>query len=793
MQTVADITTELRAWLKRPVFLPVRQMGVRSLGMWPFIGLVVLLAWLMGLSLGAIPEHLYEGEIAPYDIRADRQYVLIDEAATAKRRADALAQTRSVYDYDTEAGAQLPQRVREAFVDIRAKWAVQQFEAGREPAAETLAGWRTEFERALGLRLSDAQWEALRGLRFGEDLETQVVTSLVDVAAVPLVSNVAPLQQERELGIVLRKIAARNGQQTVTEEIWQGIQLDQVMAVDVARERIALPRHGRVIRELVTALIQPNCAPNLLETDVRRSRVAQDVTPVAETVKAGEMIVRRGEPYTVRQVWVMREIQRQKTSGAWPLQSAGYALFVAVLLLLLHTFGVRHVRKYRHTRNDLFFLGSVLVVMVLVLRAGAFLSEALAAGLPLPIPRLSYYYFIPVAAGGMIIRFLLNSETALLFLVALAGLAGILFPHDPSFTAYTFAVNLAGATAIAYADKRSSIIRAGLLTGLVAACVVAAIHFMRAGAVGEVLSAGTLAWHMSMAMGGAAFAAILLLALTPVAESLFGYTSDIKLLELANLNHPLLRELVIRAPGTYHHSHLVGILAEAAAGAIGSNPLLARVGAYYHDIGKIKKPMYFTENVKGVSPHERLNPHMSALIIASHVKEGMELARNAHLPQTIIDMIPQHHGTKMIGYFFERARELATPGMGEIDEKDFRYPGPKPQSREAGLLLLADGVEGAVRALKEKSPTRIQQTVDSIINKSFAEGQLDECELTLKDLHATSRAFTRILLGIYHQRIEYPREALALRNRDVQVVEAGDDTEHPDTTRTDPTPISGAS
>ena len=261
-----------------------------------------------------------------------------------------------------------------------------------------------------------------------------------------------------------------------------------------------------------------------------------------------------------------------------------------------------------------------------------------------------------------------------------------------------------------------------------------------------------------MAFLGGVGCAVYVMIGAPIVESISGYTSDIKLLELANLNHPLLRELIVRAPGTYHHSHLVGILAEAAAEAIGANSLLVRVGAYYHDVGKIKKPQYFIENSRnGENKHEKLSPYMSALIVSAHVKDGLEMAMGAGIPKVISDMIPQHHGTRLISYFYEKARQMKDPEIEKVDEKDFCYPGPKPQTREAAILMLADVTEASVRALKEKSTTRIRQTVQHAINDIFAESQLDQCDLTLRDLNDIAESFVRILLGIYHQRIEYPK------------------------------------
>jgi putative nucleotidyltransferase with HDIG domain len=245
--------------------------------------------------------------------------------------------------------------------------------------------------------------------------------------------------------------------------------------------------------------------------------------------------------------------------------------------------------------------------------------------------------------------------------------------------------------------------------------------------------------------------------LIPVIETLFQYTTDIKLLELANLNTPILRELLVKAPGTYHHSVIVGNLVETAAESINANPLLARVAAYYHDIGKASKPLYFIENQGGEeNRHDKLTPSMSALILISHIKDGAEQAREKHLGQPIIDIIRQHHGTALIKFFYERAKSQAAATGQAIEEKDFRYPGPKPQTREAGIVMLADCVEAASRTLVNPTPDRIQGMVQKLINNIFIDGQLNECELTLNNLHEIAKSFNCVLNGMFHHRIDYP-------------------------------------
>ena len=235
----------------------------------------------------------------------------------------------------------------------------------------------------------------------------------------------------------------------------------------------------------------------------------------------------------------------------------------------------------------------------------------------------------------------------------------------------------------------------------------------------------------------------------------FAYTTGIKLLELANLDRPILRKLMLEAPGTYHHSVIVASMGEAAAATIGANPLLAKVSGYYHDIGKIKKPLYFIENqAGGKNRHDKLAPSMSSLILTSHVRDGVEIAKRDKLGKAIVDIIQQHHGTSLIAYFYEKAKKLK--GEGVVNVEHFRYPGPKPQTKEAGLVLLADSVEAASRTLENPTPARIKGLVQKIINNAFLDGQLDESELTLKDLNKIAESFNKILNGIYHHRIEYP-------------------------------------
>ena len=316
--------------------------------------------------------------------------------------------------------------------------------------------------------------------------------------------------------------------------------------------------------------------------------------------------------------------------------------------------------------------------------------------------------------------------------------------------------SIVGAHSVARCEQRSRLLKGGLLVGLTNLLLI----FFQGMSTARFFEADVV-YGLFMGFIGGIAAGIIVVGITQVVESIFGYTTDIKLLELANLDQPILKELLMSAPGTYHHSIIVGNLAEAGAKAISVNPLLARVSAYYHDIGKITKPQYFVENqMTRNNRHDKLTPSMSSLILVSHVKEGIETAKEHRLGNKIIDIIKQHHGTRLINFFYQRAKEQEKPGGQEVDERDFRYLGPKPQTKEAGLVMLSDAVEAASRSLDDPTPARLQGLVQKIINDIFIDGQLDECELTLKDLNAIAKIFTIVLNAIHHQRIEYPEPQL---------------------------------
>ncbi len=369
--------------------------------------------------------------------------------------------------------------------------------------------------------------------------------------------------------------------------------------------------------------------------------------------------------------------------------------------------------------------------------------------------------YIPTAAAAMLTMLLFN-DLELAFLMALTSslLVVLIGGEGMGMMLTLFLGSLIGVYSVREARTRGQIIGAGLFVSLIQVICFTLSHFdLQRIMTGEF---GTQFLYPLTVNGF--IAAFVVMATLKIFEYLFGVLTNFSLLELSDFNHPLLKKMILEAPGTYHHSLVVSNLAEAASDAIGANALLARVGAYYHDIGKLVKPEYFTENQIGMSnKHDNIEPSVSRLVILNHVKEGMDLARKYKLSQTIIDFIPQHHGTSLMHYFYQRALEEAQDSTA-VKEEDFRYPGPKPQTKEAAIIMLADSSEGATRSLDEATQANIEETVKKIINNKFIDGQLDECLLTLAEINKISLTFSRVLGAMYHSRVKYSEKRNGSKN-----------------------------
>ena len=736
------------------------------------LALLALLLTFVIVPKGAfVPEYEVPGEIAGRDIKAQRDLLIEDAPLTQAKREEARQEILPLYDLDAEAGKNALARLRRALLEIikTAQLRRQPSDAPRALGAETLPA-PTDSEKPwqvigsiLGFELSAEEYQVLRNLEPELNVDG-LHQQLLEIFTRPLVANSELFRADLQRGIVVRTLASQ--QEKVYQQLPEVLGLSEALGASdpLLKQTPGIKREQRrVLLSVLQRLIRPSLTYNQQETEQRRQKAYAEVTPVLFQVKKGEMIVREGERVSAVQIAklrALREIGRDNHSFEI---AAGMLLCILVFFAAAHRFVQSSVRKYNPDIRDLLFLTSITLLYFVLVKLSLLIATGLASTVEF-IDGSSYYYVIPFAVGAMLVRIVLNSETALIFTVCIAWLTGILFGNSLFITIYVLAANLIGAHGVRHCKERSHLYRAGLWVAAVNVGMILGLHLM----AGRPLDVQLL-YKLALGLTGGLLSAVVVNGVIPLIETLFKYTTDIKLLELANMNSPVLRELMVQAPGTYHHSMIVGSLVESAAEEIGANPLLARVGAYYHDIGKIKKPLYFIENSGGQrNKHDKLAPSMSALVLTSHVKDGVELAREHRLGLPIINIIREHHGTALIKFFYDRAKSLSDPEVEQVDERDYRYHGPKPQSREAALIMLADAVEAASRTLTEPTSARIKGMVKKLINNIFIDGQLDECNLTFKDLHLIARSFNRILGGIFHNRIDYPEPVHIVREKKVE-------------------------
>ena len=719
--------------------------------------LMVLLAVLLTVIIipkgGFVPGYYSPGDVASRDIKAPRDLLIPDLPLTENKRQEAAQAILPLYDFDPRGGTELAERVLALLAHNGSQ--AEQNEAGGEPAKDG--------DRALLAELSADQIALMARMAQRPGINILLKRTLQPIMARPIVGNLQVFQAGWEGGIVVRDLVSQDEQTLQDESKVAGIgDAQALLAASLQKSSDWEPAEGKMLLSLAKKLMRPNLTFNQNETEDRRRKAREEVTPVLFQVKKGEMVVREGERVTEDQIRKLKALRGVRGGRRGLLNGLGLLIGILLLLFVGHRYAKRNITKYRPNTRDLLFLVLVFVGLFVLVKLAIFICTAMETAFPY-VDSTSYYYAFPFAVGAMLVRIVLNSEVALIFALTFAALVGVMFGNNLFITIYALVGSLTAAHFVRHCMERSTLYQAGLQLSLVNVLLVLSIHLM----AGHDLNMQLL-YKVGFGLAGGFFCAVLVTGLIPLAESLFKYTTDIKLLELANMNTPVLRELMIQAPGTYHHSIIVGNLAEAAAETIGANPLMARVAAYYHDIGKIRKPLYFVENIGSQeNRHDKLAPSMSALILMAHVKDGVDAARENKLGQTLVDIIRQHHGTALIKYFYDKAKSQADPEMQQVDECDYRYPGPKPQTREAALIMLADAVEAASRTLTDPTPARIQGMVQKIINNIFIDGQLDECELTLKDLHNIAKSFIRILSGIFHHRIDYPEPVHKEREKDL--------------------------
>jgi putative nucleotidyltransferase with HDIG domain len=701
-------------------------------------------------------------------LKANRDYDVLDPDTTAEKREEAARSVWPVYDYDGGAAETLQRRIADAFAGGREALLQykRQFPAKAQRLSsakldketfEFLLSQRDEFWKAMQAVVDDEEYLEIARGGFDPAVEraAQRLAGLAQAGFV--VEESALLAADRERGIVVRTVAGPPKAETAVRDIERIRDLARARSEveKLAGDQLGeLPsRSAHAVAALVRRALRPNLAYDDAETRRREAEKRTQVKDALLLIKKGEKIIGDGEQITKTHLLIFHALLAAGRAGGTEQVRWGGGLFAALVCASMFEFGRRNVRRFRGRSRDVILLAGVLVAQLLLVRgalAGAeLLHDVLRDALPAQVADYVAQALpaaAPFALGSLLVRFLLTSEAALIWTAAFAPLCGLLAGGSLPVAVAALVGGVVAADRIGHAGSKSAVFRAGLFTGLATAIVFSAFALFQ----GRLFSWETLASAMGGVVGGALLIPLLALLFSPLLEALFGYVTDIELRKLASFNHPVLKDLIVQAPGTYHHAILIGKLVEAAAVEIGANPLLARVGAYYHDIGKGKNPLYFGENQKGENRHDELAPRESAYLILRHVSDGVAIAKVAKLPRKVVDFILQHHGTRLIGHFFHRAKDEAErKGAPPPVEADFRYLGPKPQTREAALVMIADMVVALSRSLTSAAPEKLKQLVDGGIQATVAEGQLDECEITLRDLEQTAASFVRSLQLLY--------------------------------------------
>ncbi|MGM0369688.1 MAG: HD family phosphohydrolase [Bacillota bacterium] len=666
------------------------------------IWLVVVLILLAGIvTIDLLPNKLQVGQVSEKDIKAPKTVTYIDQDQKAKQEAKLAAEIDKQYQKDEVILERIIAK-NNNFFSIVTKIKKEDLKM-KEKIAKTK-------ERS-NLDLTDKE------IKYLLDSDLQVINNIKETS-----------------------------KQLLTKYLDKGVKSDQIdtIKLDLAEEvqELELPELSKsIITSLAQQLMEPNLLYDQQKTEKKKNLAKEsiDLEQVTKTIHKGEIIIRHGRVVTAEDIEKLEAVGLLSPKNNY-LNIVGYIIIILILALLTVMYILQYQPQMVEDNGIIALLGLLPIIILLMAN--------IAKYLPLDNPG----FLVPVAACSIMIAVLLDTDLAVLFTVVLSFMVGLITNGGIAGIAVIIVSGLTGIYSVSELSQRTDLVRAGFIVGGVSSLAI----------FGFMLIDSSFDWIqilkiVPLGMLNGVIVAIVTNGFLPYVENIFGITSPVKLLELSNPNHPLLKKLLLEAPGTYHHSVIVGNLAEAAADTIGADSLLARVGAYYHDIGKTKRAYFFTENQIGSeNPHDNLSPNLSTLIITSHVKDGVELAQEYKLPSDVIDIIRQHHGTSLVSFFYQEA--VHDDKYKRVDEDEFRYDGPKPKSKEAALIMLADMVEAAIRSnpTAQSNPGKLEKLVRDLIKQKLDTGQLDRSDLTLNNLDNIAESFVDILKGIFHNRIEYP-------------------------------------
>lgn len=639
---------------------------------------------------------LEEGEVSPRDIMAEQRVEIRNEKATeaARRRAASLVEER--YSFNPEAVNVGASKIDETFVAIDRL--TKQSKNGEPPS-------RAVLEEAI--------------------LKLPLSLSMDDVRALMVLTGDERFTLQNSAVHIFYRLMEDSITESRLEEVRS--QTDKFV-----NEQIDTPNAATrdALIHLIKDAVQVNQIVSVEKTRQAQQEAMASVPDIMTIIPKGVAVVRKGEIVTGDQILILQELGLYKPKLS-PIRVVGVCLLVGACLSVLFGYLFKYRQDLTKTSRYLSVLGVAMVLVAVICRL-----------------LLQYSIFLtPVAVASILVTTLMDRRMGLLVTGVMAVLVGVLANSLP-VCGVSFLSGSVGVLALSRVDSRSQIIRATIW--LAAANFVGVLAFMLVEGAAMKVTLISAGWGLFNGF----ISGMIAVGSLPMFENFSGITTHFRLLDLSNMNEPLLRDLTLEAPGTYQHSMMVANLSEQAARAVGADALLCRVGAYYHDIGKVKRPRFFIENQMGLeNPHDKLAPSLSTRIIHSHVKDGIEMAKEAGLPDVIIDCIAQHHGTSLVGYFYHQACARSTE---PVFEDDFRYPGPRPQTRETAILMLCDGLEAAARTLSQPTPEKLNELVEKMVKHNLDDGQLDDSGLSLKDIKIIKETLSKALANIYHARIEYP-------------------------------------
>jgi putative nucleotidyltransferase with HDIG domain len=731
-----------------------------------------------------LPRNFFavEGEVSDVTIEANKSVTYEDTAKTGANRQAAADRVSDIFVFDhailAEQIRQLDQLFRAweelallpetpivpALVGVEG--ADEQGAGAEESGDSAASGGRPSAAGDLlsaggAAAASEAEGEG-EGEGVQEHSEAIVAETKLERAA-PYIAQLQIRESTAEAVLAMDSISLQalrgEGVAIMTQQWTKGVRSEEI---EEARKKILDEVYIRISNEDQASFLQAafrfiSLGANFIfdEETTERARVeaAGKEPPVYNSVYRNQKVIGKGEIVTANHIEMLKALGYQRSDAPYVIL-IGLALFTGCIFFLLSRymkqFPLKNLSEGKHN--------ALLALMFLLILGLARLIVAVNIS-PEQVVAEQVAYLIPASTGAILVAILLDNWLGVLFGAFASIYVGLLSGGGLSYAVAAFAGCLIGVYGISRYTKRSEWAKAGLLIALVNVWIIVGSGIMNN------LDRMVVLYGVALGVVNGFLAPILAYGSLPFLESAFQITTSVSLMELSDPRQPLLKELSMNAPGTYHHSTLVGNLAEAAADEIGADPVLVRAGAYYHDVGKLKRPYFFVENqLSDSNPHEKLTPALSALILSSHVKDGLEIGRKYKLPEKILDFIPQHHGDGIMAYFYHKAVEEAG-GPEKVKESDFRYPGPRPRSRETALVSLADSVEAAVRSM-HVSGDALEAAVKRIINNKVSDGQLDDSQLSINDIKVVGQVFTKVLTGIYHNRVEYPDNVQALMRRD---------------------------